>query len=649
MAVDIKTCGTCAKYPKNEPHVCNKRFPVQAVTPDTPQCNMFAERKESAKPSMAYCINCKYGIDTDFCRRDLKTELHANTKACEKFVKAALKPRNPGLIRTMGVYRNNFEMVQELQKIIPIHFDESRNFWAWQPIEKYYKRIDKTDIINRTSKETGEYVVDSTMYAEVIRAAEITGRDRQLKEVNKNWVHCKDYVFDISTKNQFEATPEYFYPAPIPHKIGLDEATPTIDKLFKDWMGEDATKLYEICAYCLIDAYPIHRMFILFGRGRNGKGQFLNFLERFIGEENTISTDLELLCESRFESSKLYKKKLATIGETDFNAIKNTGKLKMLTGDDKIGGEFKGKELFNFHNTAKIVIASNGLPESMDKSDGFNSRCVILEFKNQFDEGKSIIESIPEIEYENMLLKCLNMLPRLLERGRFTNEGTIEEKAQKYEKLSNPFPVFKEKELIEDINADCPVWVIKELYEAYCVKNGYRKLGNREFTQQLKKEGFETKYKWYGKHHWSTVIGLSTKEPFIYSEDKENFTTTENQERVVDVALVVDSSNHLLCNTSVESIYDKHDKHDRTDNTVTDLCGICNNPLNGNSERISRLGLIHPSCKHETRVIKVLKDIPTFADAEGIRRSLKAGDVVSLPVIVAMNLVYNKVAVKEGW
>ncbi len=59
-----------------------------------------------------------------------------------------------------------------------------------------------------------------------------------------------------------------------------------------------------------------------------------------------------------------------------------------------------------------------------------------LRFKNQFDDGKDIVDSIPEQEYENLLAKCLRMLPELLERGKFTGEGTIEEKAERYEKLS---------------------------------------------------------------------------------------------------------------------------------------------------------------------------------------------------------------------
>ncbi len=330
---------------------------------------------------LEYCVNCKYGRDTDFCRRDLKTELHINTKACEMFVKSKIKPTEPELLKVIGIYTNNYQLAEEIQKLSPIYYDESRNFWLWKQQEKYYKRIDETDILNTTRDNSGEYVIDSTTKREIIDGIKITGRKRDVKPIKRTWIHASDYVIDIATNELITATPDYFFTSPIPHRIGVDEDTPTIDRLFHEWMGDGAAILYEICAYCLIDDYPIHRMFLLFGRGRNGKGQFMELLTRFIGVMNTTSTELEKIIESRFEASKLYRIKVALVGETDFAALKSTNRLKRLTGADLITAEFKHKDPFDFYNTAKIIIASNSLPETLDKTDGFYSRCVILEFK----------------------------------------------------------------------------------------------------------------------------------------------------------------------------------------------------------------------------------------------------------------------------
>lgn len=481
--------------------------------------------------SNEYCVNCKYGTDTDFCRKDLKTELHVHSKACQNFIKSKIKPSDPEIVSALGKYTNNMQLAEEMQKVAPIYYDESRNFWLWKKLERYYKRIDETDILNATHQNSGEYVIDSTTKKEIIEGIKMTGRQREVKPIPKTWIHTADQVIDYKTKESIKATPEYFFTSPIPHKLGLDEDTPTIDKLFKDWVGDRSQILYEILAYCLIDDYPIHRMFVLFGSGRNGKSQFLELITRFIGIKNTTSTELEKVIDSRFEAAKLYRKKAALIGETNFTAIKSSDRIKKLCGHDMLTAEYKNKDPFDFQNTAKIVIATNSIPETLDKTEAFHSRVIIIEFKNRFDEGVSVIDTIPEPEYENLLLKSVNLLSGLLEKGKFTNEGTIEEKAVNYERLSNPFPTFKNKELIENPDVKIPTWIIRDLYISFCAKNGFRKVGEREFSQLLKHDGYEVRSSWWGKKNWSTVFGLTTKEPYVYEEiDNANNSHDEGDE-----------------------------------------------------------------------------------------------------------------------
>lgn len=457
--------------------------------------------------------------------------------ACEKYhekpkkvrevkerIEKKIAPREPDpeLERAMGMYTDRIQLAEELQKIIPFYFDESRNFWMWKKDVKYYKMIDETDILSCVRHNSREYVVSSTLKNEIIESIRITGRERKVLDVEKNWMRFNENGYDLKTKEYFDPKPTHFHSAPIPHNIGDSYESPVIDALFTDWVGDRKGILYEIAAYCLLDDYPIHRMFILFGGGRNGKGQFMEFLTRLVGEKNTTSTELELLMKSRFEAAKLYKKKLALIGETDFSTIKDTAKIKKITGDDMIGGEFKQKKPFDFKNTAKIIISTNSIPETLDKTDAFFSRCIIVEFKNRFDISAPVIDLIPEKEYENFIKNVVeHTLPALLVRGVFKDEGTIEEKAEKYEKLSNPFSSFKDRELIEDIDSDIPVWVVREMYEEFCALNKFRKLGEKEFTMTLNKAGITTKKTRFGEKTWNAVIGFKTKNPRVWSLTEE--------------------------------------------------------------------------------------------------------------------------------
>ena len=102
----------------------------------------------------------------------------------------------------------------------------------------------------------------------------------------------------------------------------------------------------------------------------------------------------------------------------------------------------KNKLPFTDFNYAKIIIASNSLPSSDDTSEGFYRRWHIIDFPNEFPEGKDITLTIPNIEYRNLARKVMEILPKLLERGCFSNQGTIMERKRKYQMASNPLPYF---------------------------------------------------------------------------------------------------------------------------------------------------------------------------------------------------------------
>jgi phage/plasmid-associated DNA primase len=159
----------------------------------------------------------------------------------------------------------------------------------------------------------------------------------------------------------------------------------------------------------------------------------------------------------------------------------------MLSGGDPIPGEMKNKAPFDFVNTAKLLINTNSLPQTSDKTDAFYSRCILVEFGRQFQLGKDIIETIRDEEYDNYLTKSLRVLRELLDRGEFTNEGDIRAKELEYERLSNPLTQYINTFYEADINAKVAAWRMYEEYVEFCTMKGYRKPKNqRDFNEMLR-------------------------------------------------------------------------------------------------------------------------------------------------------------------
>ena len=412
------------------------------------------------------------------------------------------------------------DMAEQMYEIQPFYFDQNKIWWVWNKENKFWEMIDDVDLMNVVDDtlKTGQSTTAMSTRSQIIESLKRIGRKKAPVKMPDSFIQFKDVLVDVLTGNVEMSSPKYFATNPIPWALGESEETPQMDLLFEQWVGKEfVTLLYEIISYCLLPSYPLHRIFCLNGSGSNGKSKYLNLIIRFIGQKNSCASDLDTLIESRFESANLYKKLICTMGETNFNALKRTQLLKKLTGEDLIGFEFKSKSKFTDYNYAKILIATNSLPLTHDKTIGFYRRWLIIDFPNQFAEGPDILKKIPNQEYLNLANKCVKILPKLLSDCKFTNEGSIEDRRKKYEDLSNPLHKFL-KEFCE-VNEGGQIFFF-ELYNklfAFLKQNNYRELTKKEVGQDLDNEGFEkkrTSYKMYnGEFGQATMyLGLKWKE-----------------------------------------------------------------------------------------------------------------------------------------
>lgn len=374
----------------------------------------------------------------------------------------------------------------------PFFYDDSGIFWLWK--EYKWEIVDNTELSRMLDAKLGFYgqTVTSGLRSNHIEAMKWVGRERRPKEPHLRWIQFKDKAFSLRSKKVHTVTRHFFFTNPIPWELGETSDTPMMDKLFTEWVGEKyVPTLYEIIAYCCYRDYPIHLILCFIGCGRNGKSSFLSIARKFLGKDNVCSTELDVLITSRFESFKLYRKMCCLLGETNFNKIDRTSLLKKLVGQDLVSYEAKNKLPFDDMNYAKIIISSNNLPPTEDTSEGFYRRWLIIDFPNNFPEGKDITLTVPEEEYKNLGRKVIDILPELLERGTFTNQGSIEERKCKYTISSNPINHFIAEFCEIEINAFGRFSEVYTAYAQYLEKIKRRNVNRRVFGDVLTQEGYE--------------------------------------------------------------------------------------------------------------------------------------------------------------
>ncbi|MHA2019045.1 MAG: DNA primase family protein [Promethearchaeota archaeon] len=406
-------------------------------------------------------------------------------------------------------FTDKLHLAEQFYKINPFYYDKVGVWWVWKGnycseepenvvsikkgggLKNYYEVWDDIDILNAITYSSPANTINSKERQEILQSLKQIGRKHKPKDVPKNLIQFLDEVVDIKTGDKYKASADYFFTNPIPHKLGISEETPKIDKLFREWVGEDyIDTLYEIISYCLYKDYPIERIFCLLGGGANGKSCFLKVLRNFIGSENIISTDLDLLIHSRFETAKLRNKMACMIGETNFEDLTNTSRIKRMTsGKDPIPIEYKNKGSMDYINYAKLIMATNNLPPTTDKTAGFGRRWCIIDFPNQFNTEHDILSEIPEEEYENLGLKCITFLIDLLKKRSFKKEGSIEERIKKYEEKSNPFDKFWKENIIID-STDSHIWKheFRDFLNDWLKEHKFRTMSDSTISKLMKEK-----------------------------------------------------------------------------------------------------------------------------------------------------------------
>lgn len=387
---------------------------------------------------------------------------------------------------------------ESFYKIQPYYWSPEGLLYYWNKERYCYEIKDETDLLNGIRNSLNYDTIDGQKRFEILQAIKQVGREKRPMPKPKHWIQFQDTLVDIKTGERFKATSEYFLTNPIPHRLGNSENTPVINKLFREWVVKEKVQnesyiktLEEATAYSLSEDLFLQRLIAATGSGLNGKGTWFKLIQKLVGEDNCVSVEIKKLSINNFAMSAIYKKLVAFSGEVSYNDLSNTNNIKKLTGEDLIEFEFKGKTSFTDKSITTFIIGTNSLPITPDKSIGFYRRWLIIDFPNQFEIKPDILSNISETEYENFCLKCVNVLKGLYESKKFTNEGSILERENKYEERSNPLPKFIQEETIDEPGERIKLQEFCLEFNTWLRNKQLKVVNVRQLGNMLRTEGYE--------------------------------------------------------------------------------------------------------------------------------------------------------------
>lgn len=265
----------------------------------------------------------------------------------------------------------------------------------------------------------------------------------------------------------------------------------TTVKWLKSLLKDDGAVDYLITliGYCFIRTYndsPV--VTVLYGRGNNGKSTLLRYISNLIGFDNLASATIQQLGNDnlRFVSSKLYHKEANIFADTGDSIITNFDKIKALSGGDSILAEYKGRDMFDFTNYAKLIFSTNKLPKFKDFSPAVRRRLRVIEFSNNFDEKttKYFNQNFPletiYNEQEKMIALSLQYLHDFLQGKTelLSNSQKMKSNVNKWINDNDTDGAFMDKFVVKDDKAHLYGKTktgesIRNLYNGYLIINSY--------------------------------------------------------------------------------------------------------------------------------------------------------------------------------
>jgi putative DNA primase/helicase len=202
--------------------------------------------------------------------------------------------------------------------------------------------------------------------------------------------------------------------------------------------------LQEMFGYLVAGGTYLHKILMIIGPRRSGKGTIGRVLNSLLGKENCCGPTLASLA-GDFGLAPLLGKSLATIPDARFGAGQKVvvERLLMVSGEDVVTVNRKHKEAVECILPTRFLIMSNELPALEDASSALSSRFVLLTMTNSFlgREDHDLMEKLI-LELPGILIWALDGWMRLSKQGRFTVPSSSESALTELEELGSPVGVF---------------------------------------------------------------------------------------------------------------------------------------------------------------------------------------------------------------
>jgi len=317
-------------------------------------------------------------------------------------------------------------------------------------------------------------------------------------KTSEGFLNLANGVLELATGKLHPHSPEFGFRYKLNHEYDPQAKAPHFEAFLNDIMEGDQEKikiLEEFGGYALSGGrYKYHKFLMLTGKGRNGKGTYVDVLEQLAGTDNYASVPIDKM--NNENNLQLLEGKLFNFSdEVNSQDLKRIGIIKKMTGEGRIMVKMMYHQPYATQATAKLIMSCNELPYIPETNMAIRNRLLLVEFNKTYSQEIGNIDYALKDRLRAELPGILNILikgyQRLEKQGGFTYSKALEAANEEYMVSNNPvLSWFKTSgEIIEKpLNGRCTVVTTQDAFEAYsqwALSKGEKALNYRSFSQKF--------------------------------------------------------------------------------------------------------------------------------------------------------------------
>lgn len=337
-----------------------------------------------------------------------------------------------------------------------------------------------------------------------------------IASVHTDWNKASDIIaaqngiINLRTGEIADGRAEDLISAFLPIDYDADAKAPIWNNFMSDIFRGDQNVIdfvQRAVGYSLTGETSEQCLFMLVGKGANGKSTFLDAIHGILGRYaypapfSTFERNQNANNQTN-DLATLAGKRMVSASEPNEGVTLSESRIKSLTGGESISARFLHQEFFEFKPGFKIWLGVNHLPRVVDDSDGFWRRVRRIDFPERFWSPEEMWDKKTQKLKDpdlNKKLKCeqAGILAWAVQgamlwyREGLRTPETVVQATQLYRTDSDPLHEFFETHCVLDKNAEVEADIAYKAYTGFCkarMMKQFEILSSSRFHQRMARE-----------------------------------------------------------------------------------------------------------------------------------------------------------------